>query len=202
MRLLSILSLALLVLCIAGGFPSSALAAGKVAKPLKHLEAMAEQARLKGDLSKEARRALKYADRCFSDDGIWERAVDNRASVNEIYEALSGAVICWQSAENKFAKAGAGLELPNRWVAARARYIEAFRGYLWGIDAKMSGDRTQACRRLRTATRQVGAANEAAAGLAEGFTVEEARKLALATQQQSAEMGSIIATEFQNQKCE
>ncbi len=177
-------------------------AAKKEPKPLKFLSALVEEVAARGEISKEAHRALSYADRCLRDDSTWERGMKNRVPVNQTYELLGGAVMCWQSAEKKFAKVGESLSVPAKWVSARARYIEAFRGYLWGIDAKMSGERSQACRRLREATRQAGLANTASVGLADAFTADSAKALALAAEKLSGEMGVIVATEFKNQKCE
>jgi hypothetical protein len=177
-------------------------AANKAPKPLKFLSALVDEAASKGELGKDAHKALRYADRCLVDDGNWERGLKNQVPVNQTYELLGGSVMCWQSAEKKFQKVAGSLLIPAKWVSARARYIEAFRGYLWGIDAKMSGDRTQACRRLREATRQAVLANESSAGLADSFAVDAAKALALAAEKMSGEMGAIIATEFKNQKCE
>ncbi len=177
-------------------------AAKKAPKPLKFLSALVDEAASHGEITKAAHKALRYADRCLVDDGNWERGMKNQVPVNQTYELLGGSVMCWQTAEKKFAKAGEALAVPAKWVTARARYIEAFRGYLWGIDAKMSGERSQACRRLREATRQAGVANEASVGLAAAFTADSAKALALAAEQLSGEMGVIVATEFKNQKCE
>jgi len=179
-----------------------AQAAKKQPKPLKHLSALVEEVAAHGEISKEAHKALSYADRCLRDDATWERGMQNQVPVNQTYELLSGAVMCWQSAEKKFAKVGDSLSVAGKWVSARARYIEAFRGYLWGIDAKMSGERSQACRRLREAVRQAALANDASVGLADAFTVDSAKALALAAEKLSGEMGAIVASEFKNQKCE
>ena len=177
-------------------------AAQKAPKPLKFLSALVDEAASRGEITKEVQRALRYADRCLADDGNWERGMKNRVPVNQTYELLGGAVMCWQSAEKKFAKVGGVLDVPGKWVSARARYIETFRGYLWGIHAKMNGARSQACRRLREATRQAVLANKASTGLADQFTVDAAKSLALAAEQMSADMGEIVAAEFKNQKCE
>ncbi len=192
--------LALVPLCLLVAAPLEA--AKKAPKALKFLPALVEEASSKGELSKEAYKALRYADRCLGDDRNWERGMKNQVPVNETYELLGGAVMCWQTAEKKLTKVGDSLAAPAKWVSARARYIEAFRGYLWGIDAKMSGARAQACRRLREATRQAVLATEASVGLADLFSVESAKALALATEQMSVEMGAVVASEFKNQKCE
>jgi hypothetical protein len=193
-----LLALALLPLLVA----VPALAAKKAPKPLKHLQSLVDEVATAGAVSDDAFKALRYADRCLVADKNWERGMDNQIPINQLYEQVGGAVTCWQTAEKKLARVGESVAVPATWVSARARYIEAFRGYLWGIDAKLGGKRNQVCRRLREATVQAVAANEASASLADKFKGEAARLLAAAAEQMSGQLGQTIAAEFKHQKCD
>jgi len=183
-------------------FAAPASAGKKAPKPLKHLQSLVEESATAGPLDKDAFKALRYADRCLVSDKQWERAQANQVPINQLYEQLSSAVACWQTAEKKMVKTGEPVAVATLWVSARARYIESYRGYLWGIDAKLSGNRYQVCKRLREAARQAAVANEASSGLSEKFTGPVAIVLAAAAEQLSGQLGEVIATEFTHQKCE
>jgi len=194
----SITLLALLSLLIA----LPALAAKKEPKPLKQLQPLVDETALVGPVSKDAFKALRYADRCLTSDKNWERAQQNQVPINQFYEMLSSAVVCWQTAEKKLGKVGESVVTAGLWVSARARYMEAFRAYVWGVDAKQSGKRNQVCRRLKEATTLAVAANEASSGIVDKFTDANAKGLAMAADQLSEQLGAQIATEFSNQKCD
>jgi len=194
----TVLTLALLPLLLA----APALAAKKAPKPLKHLQSLVDESSVAAPLSNDVFKVLRYADRCLVSDKQWERAQANQVPINQLYEQLSSAVACWQTAEKKMTRAGEPVAVATLWVIARARYIESYRGYLWGIDAKLSGKRNQVCKRLREATRQAVIANEASAGLTEKFKSAETKALAAAAEQMSGQLGATIATEFKHQKCE
>jgi len=182
--------------------PATSLAAKKKEpKPLV-LEPLAAELRAsQGELSGDQLKVLKIAGRCLVSDKHWERGQENNIPVNQIYELLASSVVCWQGAEKKGAKLGESFAAVNRWMVARARYVECLRSFIWGIDAKLSGDRAQVCRRMKTAIEQSAQASEAAAALQESYSTEGAQALAGQMLAEAKGMAEMVGGEFRNQKC-
>ncbi len=176
------------------------VAVAKKAKPLK-LQPLVDELAARGVAVDDVMKTVKVAERCLQGDSHWKRDMDNRAPLNQLYEGLVSSVTCWQMAANKFTKAGEPVAPILPWVTARLRYVEGLRGYLWAMEAKMKGERTQVCKRLSEAIKQAAEANKVADGLADGFQVEEAKALAQAADQQAAELGEMVAQEVTSQRC-
>ena len=122
--------------------------------------------------------------------------------VSRIYEYLQSAVFCWQTAEKKATKVGDSAEPAASYYAARARYIESFRSYIWGIEAKLAGDKMMTCKRLKVAATEAVIANTASEGLAEKFATDDGKLLGAVTTTSATELGATIASELEHQKCD
>ena len=192
--------LLLVILALLVPATASAGKAKKKSKPLE-LQGLADELAAAGEVTDDMAKVLRFADRCFKGDKRWERSMEDEVPINQLYEQLAGSVTCWQTAEKKATKLGDVFALPTKWVSARTRYIEAFRGYVWAIDAKLDGESAQVCRRLTEAIRQAGSANVASDGLVDTFSGEAAKALAAQVDAQADEVGQVIAREFETQKC-
>ncbi len=195
-----VLSIAVLLL-----LPSLAGAAPKK-KPIKfeYLQTLYDEAidGVPEDGHRDIGKAIKVADRCSLDDARWAKAMDDgQTQVNVLYEMLQGAVVCWQGAERRVTKHGS-LEAPTAFVAARTRYLEAFRSYIWAIEAKLASDRQSTCTRLKTALTEVEKAAEATNGLVEKFKAEANQMLAAKAAADAKGLADTIADETANQRCE
>jgi len=180
--------------------------ASATAKPKdrpKLLQPLEDELTAKGELSKDLSKLLKVGEFCMSDDKRWDKAMsDGQTSISIIREMLIDSVVCWQRAEKKAGKLGEAASPAAEYYAARARYMETFRSFIWAIEAKNVQDRLSVCKRLKTAMDEAGAANTAADGLADKFTTEDGKVLALATMQTSKGLGEQITDEYANQRCE
>lgn len=186
-----------LSLCIAGSALAAPKARAMLLQPLADELAVPEGQ----EQSKDVVKGLNVAERCLKQDRSWQRSQENQVPVNQLYESLSSAVVCWQGAEKKAQKAGEPGAPLAWWTTARARYIESFRTYLWAIDAKLAGDRAFVCRRLGSAMVEKAAAEAAGAGLADKYQQVAAQALAA---QLSADIGGLaeaIEAEHKNQGC-
>jgi len=190
----------LLVVTVCLLVPMMANAKGKKKKPLQ-LQPLADELAVRGEISDDMLKTLRFADRCRQSDKRWERGMAEEVPINQLYEQLAGAVFCWQSAEKKSTKLGEAFEPVTRWVATRARYIETFRGYVWAIDAKLAGESAQVCRRLATAAEQAIAGNKSADRLKEFYSVESAKMLAARVDADVEQASAMIAREIEVQKC-
>jgi len=194
--LLALLGLGLLL-------PVSSDAREMKRKPLL-LDGLGEELAAKGEYTDDMYKGLKKADACLKADAHWEREQSRPGSnipINQIYETLASAVVCWQGAEKKAQKLGDDFAPVTRWVTARTRYIESYRSFVWSLDAKMSGDRAQVCRRLGTAKEQTEAATAAAADLASTYTTPLAQALGAQLDSEAQGLRQIVGDEFLNQKC-
>lgn len=195
----------LLLLALALLLPAAA-AAGK--KPMKRkpllLDPLGVEIAAKGEFTDDLYKTLRVADRCLDGDKHWQREQERPGTnvpVNSLYELLSGAVVCWQGAEKKATKAGEPFAPATPWIVARARYLEAYRSFMWAIVAKMEGDRAVVCRRLETAREEAGAAITAGSGLADLFNNTEAKSMGLQLDQEAQALGAMIEDEYRHQKC-
>jgi len=194
-------SIVLLVALLLAPAVADAVPPQKPKRPML-LQPLQDELAGRGEIGKDAQKALKVGERCMNDDKRWDQALKDGLPVNDIYEMLQGAVFCWQNAEKKATKAGEVAKPATDYFAARARYIESFRTYIWGIEAKLIGDRLSTCKRLKTATTEAGTANTTADGLVEKFTTEDGKILAGATIRSAVDLGTTIADEYKRQKCE
>lgn len=191
-----------LILCLlALSLPTIAAAKEKAPKP-SFVQPLLDELATRGELSKDQSKALKAAHRCIDSDRNWERGQDNQLTPTQLYEAASGAVVCWQGAEKKATKLGEAMVPATGWIAARARYLEAYRDYLWAIEAKLKGDRIFTCKRLVTAMGAREKMVDSHKGLAESFTVEHAQGFGALQTSLSDALAQSIEGEHGNQKCE
>jgi len=175
----------------------------KAPKPLV-LEALAVELRGQdGELTADQTKALKVAGRCVRDDAIWARAMENREPVTQTYETLAGAVVCWQGAEKKAGKLGEEFAAQQRFISARARYIETLRSFYFALTEKFrtGADQERLCDRLKVALGEAGQANALGADLASAFTDEGARAMAGQLDADIKHWGELVAGEFKHQKC-
>ena len=190
--LLSILTLALALPAVA--------APGKkelVSQPL------IDELAARGPLPEKALKVMRPVERCLRDDKTWERGLGNELTANQLYELMASAVTCWQTTEKRLTKAGPDYAAVLPFVVARARYVEAFRDYLWGVDARLSSkDPSQVCRRFKTALASATTANDVARGLADSFGADTAKALAAGQDKLAADLGGYIAKEYEDQRCE
>lgn len=177
-----------------------AIAAPKPPKLLK-LQPFADDLGTKGELSEDTWKALKAVDSCLRDDGLWSSSGEGRTA-NQIYELAASGVLCWQGASKKVQRAGEQAAPLQRWTDARMKYVEAFRQYIWGIDAKLEGDRKATCTRLIDAARLSGEAQVLAEGLAAAWTLPDAQALATWLDGETRGLGQTISAEAKSQKCE
>ena len=194
--LLSLLAVSLLL-------PGFALAKKKTPKPLV-LEPIAAELRVGGaELSKNQTKALKVAGRCLQDDALWARALENREPLTQIYEMLSGSVVCWQGAEKKAGKVSEEFGAAKSFITARARYIETLRSFYFALGEKFraGADHDRLCDRLRTAVGEAAAANSIGADLQQKFNGDGAKLLAAQLDADIRGIGEQVAAEFKNQKC-
>lgn len=196
-----VLALSVLILLA----PAAALAGKPVKRKPMQLDPLGVEVAAKGEYTDDLYKVLWSANGCLEGDRNWQREQERPGSnvpVYEIYELLSSSVVCWQMAEKKAGKAGDVFAAAAAWIVARARYIEAYRGYMWAIDAKLEGDRSQVCRRLAAATPQVDAAVQAATGLADAFSQPDGKSMGLQLQQESLGLKGQVEDEIRHQKCE
>lgn len=180
-----------------------AASAKKKAKPLV-LEPLAADIRAKtGELTTDQTKALRQAGRCLEGDRFWAREMENRDPVNQTYETLAGAVVCWQGAEKKAGKQDEGFASAKRFIQARTRYVETLRSFYFALTEKLrtGADQGRLCERLSIALGEAGKANELGAGLAEVFQNEEARALAAQLDADIKYWGEGVASEYKHQKC-
>ncbi len=196
--------LILLFLVLSLVLPAAAVA-GK--KPLKRkplqLDPLGAEIAAKGEFTDDQWKTLRVASRCLDSDRNWQREQERPGTnvpVHSIYELLSSAVVCWQGAEKKAVKAGEAFA-PTPWVVARARYLEAYRSFMWAIIAKLEGERERVCGRLDTAKDEASAAITAAAGLADKFETTEAKEMGFQLDQEAQALGAMIEDEYRHQKC-
>ena len=196
----------LVVLLVAAFVPLTAAAApGKKVKKPKKAELLAplqDEMEAQGELHKLVTRSIRDADRCMLDDKRWNQALEDALPVNSIYEMLQGQVFCWQDAEKRAKKGGAPNEPALAFMAARARYVEAYRTYIWGIEAKLLGDRINTCTRMTSAVKEASAAEDAAAGLAEKFSTPEGQALGKYQTDQTGFLVNMVGDEYARQKCD
>ena len=152
-------------------------------------------------LTKEQEIAAKRAEACLKQDGNWLRGQQNEIPLNQLYELLGSAVVCWQAAEKKTGTFGEPAAAVHAWTAARTRYMECFRGWVWALDAKMSNDPRHVCKRLKAASSAGAAALVASDGLAEKYKSPTAKALAYQLQNDSKTLGEAVASEIKNQRC-
>jgi hypothetical protein len=152
-------------------------------------------------LTKAQDLAVRRSEACLKQDGNWLRAQENQVPVNQLYELLSSAVVCWQGAEKKAAAGGEEAAAVARWTAGRTRYMEAFRSWIWAIDAKISNDQRHICQRLTTASQEGAAAIQAADGLSGFYEGAAARALAMQLAADSKSLAEAVGGEFKNQRC-
>ncbi len=157
------------------------------------------------DADDEQYKALRKADRCLDQDRTWQREQevpgDARITVNQLYELLNGSVVCWQEAEKKAGKMGEGFVPATSWIAARARYMEAYKQFIWGISAKADGDRKKTCDRLVDAAGMVPAAVAAAEPLADSYQTAGAQALGNQAVAEAHILREMVTAEVANQKC-
>ncbi len=193
------------LLCLAACLLVGSSAFAQKAKKAKEMllaPLAAEFAPAEGEeLSKDSKKALNVSERCLKQDRSWLRAQENQVPVNQLYESLSSAVVCWQGAEKKAAKAGEVAAPLAWWTAARARYIESYRTYLWAIDAKLAGDRAFVCRRLGSALTESNLAIDASEGLSDKYKGVAAQALAAQLMADVGGLSSAIGSEHKNQGC-
>jgi hypothetical protein len=166
------------------------------------LQPVQDEMAAKGEITKDIAKVLKKSEICMQDDKRWDKALQDQGSITEIYEMLRSAVFCWQNAEKKSAKIGEAANPAGDYVQARARYIEAFRSYLWGIEAKLMADRLNTCKRLKVAAKEAATAIAAADGLVDKFSTDDGKALAQATAVSSAQLGNTIGEELKRQQCQ
>ena len=146
MSRLSALLLALVLLV-----PAAALA-GK--KPLKRktlqLDPLGEEVATRGEFHDDLYKVLRKADRCLDTDATWQREQqrpgDAAIHPSSLYELLASSVVCWQDAEKKAIAAGDVFSPATLWISSRARYMETYRQFVWGIVAKLDGNQTTTCK--------------------------------------------------------
>ena len=184
--------------------PAAALAKKPVKRKAMVLDPLGVEIAARAEFTDDLWKTLRVADRCLDGDKNWVREQERPGTnvpVNSIYELLSSSVVCWQGAEKKALKAGEPFGPVAVWVAARARYIEAYRSFMWAIVAKLDGDRSGVCRRMETAKEEGAAAIRAAAGLADLFDSTDAKAMGLQLDQEAQAMGVMIEDEYRHQKC-
>lgn len=198
MRLPSIL----IAVCFLASAASPALAK-KGPPKLKQLQGLVDEIGKDKELSDDAWKAIKAADRCANSDLIWERAMEpeQQTPIDMMFEQLASGVTCWQGAEKKAAKAAEELPRLSAFVVARARYVEAMRGFYDAFRAKAVGDINQTCKRFRVAVTQAAAAVESSEGLQDKFGEVDNKTLALTIEQKSAGIAGVISSEYENQNC-
>jgi hypothetical protein len=195
------------VLSVSVLLPLSASAKGKKPKPLV-LEPLAQEIRETSgaELTKHHLKVLRNAGRCLNDDKFWVREMENRDPVTQIYETLSGAVVCWQDAEKKGAKLKLGEEWSSsqRYISTRTRYVESLRSYFFALSEKLraGADVGRLCARLKTSLEDAVKAKEEAEGLNESFQTADARALAEQLMSDVWAFNENIAAEYGHQKCE
>lgn len=177
-------------------------------KPLKRkplmLDPLGVEIAAKAELDDDLWKTLRVADRCLDGDKNWKREQERPGTnvpVNSIYELLSSSVVCWQGAEKKAIKAAEPFAPATPWISARARYIEAYRSFMWAIVAKLEGDRSGVCKRLETAREEASTAVTAASGLADRFDSPEARSMGLQLDQEAQTLSVMVEDEHRHQKC-
>lgn len=197
MRLLSLCLLAATLLAV----PAHAK---KGPPKLKQLQPLADELGKDKELSDDAWKAIKAADRCANQDLVWERAMEaeQQTPIDEMYELLAGGVTCWQTAEKKASKVAEEVPRVGKLAAARGRYVEAMRGFYDGFRAKAVGANNQTCKRFKVAVGQAAAAVEATTGLADQFGEVENKKTAMIVEQKAAAIAELIGSEYENQKCD
>ncbi len=188
------------LLAVLLAIPVLATAAPK--KRANLLQPLEDEMTAKGELPKLMMKALKNGDRCIYDDKRWEQATHDGVSISDLYEMLQGAVFCWQDTEKKASKAGEGNQPAADYFRARARHIEAYRSYIWAMEAKGTNNRLLTCKRLKVAVEEVTAAITSADGLAEKFTSESGQALAAFATAQGDSLSAMITDEYSNQKCD
>ncbi len=152
-------------------------------------------------LTKGQEIAAKRAEACLKQDMNWVRGQQNDVPINQLYESLGSAVVCWQGAEKKTASFGEEAAPVHWWTAGRARYIESFRSWVWALDAKQSGDTRHVCKRLQSASAEGVAALDAAEGLADKYQGASAKALAYQLETDGKSLGEAISGEIKNQRC-
>lgn len=150
--------------------------------------------------SKEALAAVQAAERCLKLDENWEMAQEQRIPPNQLYELLATAVVCWQGAEKKAGKAADGAPLVA-WTAARARFVESYRSFVWAIDAKVSSNNEHVCKRMKTAQTELAAALAAADKLDGAMQTAAAKGWAAAQAKSTRDFASIFEGEASAQRC-
>lgn len=146
-------------------------------------------------------KAIKRSESCLKQDRNWLRAQNDEVPLNQLYELVGGAVVCWQGAEKKSAAGGEESAVVHWWTQGRARYIETFRSWLWSLDAKLSGDNRHVCKRLDVALKEGNAAAEAADGLAEKYEGAAAKALAHQLSADATALNQAVTSEYANQRC-
>lgn len=151
--------------------------------------------------TKAQEKAIKRSESCLKQDNNWLRAQRDEAPLNQIYELVGGAVVCWQGAEKKSAAGGEESAPVHWWTSGRARYIETFRSWLWSLDAKLSGDVRHVCKRLDVAVKEGGAAAAASENLAEKYQGAAAKALAHQLSADITALNEAVTSEYANQRC-
>lgn len=186
---------------LAGALLASTAEAGAKPPKLHRLQPFADALSATAPLDDAGWKALKTADSCLRDDQLWS-SNDQGRTANQIYELAASAVLCWQAATKKAEAAGPNVAPLAAWVRARTRYVETFRAYIWGIDAKLTGDRKATCTRLLDAARSSALTQEAAQGLSAFWTTPDAQGLSAWLDREAAALGATVAAEAKTQQCE
>jgi hypothetical protein len=196
--------LVLLLVTVALLVPAVAVAKKPLKRKALTLDPLGEEVAAAGEYTDDLYKVMRTADKCLDGDKNWKREQERPTDslpVNQIYELLSSSVVCWQGAEKKAGKAGEIFAPASTWITARARYIEAYRSFLWAIVAKLEGDRVNVCRRLKTAMDEGLIAKQTASGLADGFAGTDAKSMGLQLDQEAQLLMAQIEDEYKHQKC-
>ncbi|MCP4869725.1 MAG: hypothetical protein GY898_13510 [Proteobacteria bacterium] len=198
--------LSALLLALALLVPAAAMA-GK--KPMKRkalqLDPLGEEVAARGEYTDDLYKVVRKADRCLATDTTWqreqERPGDAAIHPSSLYEMLASSVVCWQEAEKKALAAGEIFAPSAAWISARARYMEAYRQFVWAIVAKLDGNQTTTCKRLVESVAMTNTARDAATGLADRFTVASAQALGAQADSEAQALTGMILGEAEAQKC-
>lgn len=191
----------LLVLLAAALVPALAQGAPKQAKEMLLQPLVDEMKQGDAPLTKGQEVAAKRAEACLKQDANWLRGQRNEIPLNQLYELLGSAVVCWQGAEKKSASFGEEAAAVLGWTAARARYMESFRSWIWALDAKFANDQRHLCQRLKSASSEGIAALKATDGLAESYSGPTAKALAYQLHNDTKTLAEAISSEVKNQRC-
>jgi|GEM_PF-2010225 len=155
-------------------------------------------------LSDESWKALKVVDRCASADKTWQRAMlpEQNNGIDMIYETLLSPVTCWQNATKKAEKAGPELAAITSYATAQRDYVETLRAYIFALQAKMTGDQLNGCKRFQLSIAEAAEAATSSTGLIDRFTSAESKTLAAQVDENVRGMAVTITAEYAAMKCD